>query len=665
MMDSPSSSPLVRPLVVSPSTSERLLLEDALSTVLERAETGAICVFGPRGSGKTTALQSLARKLSCSARLDLLDDPQASQVAERAGQKVVIYTAGAPWELPHLATFRLAPWGEDEALEYLLAAHKDRCGSVIQRLRATGIATPLELPRLWTLCLDQMAEDDSLLTIDAAMRRYLDQRVPPAARARAREVCFRKVVTPEEARPNPDELWGDPGYMEYLRNGSLPGELTWLIRELQFRVLLAAEYVVNPETGEYSTEGLLSKLPQSLVEQAGRFLQNHPASAAALEASLGHHVTLQPMGASLLHAARVGWRPPDRGTVSWFPGARLRGVSWPGLNLPQAQFVEADLSGAVLRESTLDGATLANARLARANLSDASLVRIWASGADLSGADLRRAVAFQATFLNASLVGADLEAADLHEARFHGANLSLARFCRADLKGADFAVIFAGGSWEHPFEAQEKILDLARRYELSTEGMPTRETRYSETDFTGADLQKASLGLADLRTAILSGALLMGADLRGCTLEGNEIPGGRFERARLNFATLTGSVMPGASFHGAILFGARMADVQWERVDLREADLRRVTFHLGSSRSGLVFGDPSEGTRNGFYTDDFNDQSYRSPEDIRVANLRGADLRGARIGDTDFYLVDLREAKYTPEQEAHFRRCGAILEARV
>ncbi|HLY75454.1 MAG TPA: pentapeptide repeat-containing protein, partial [Planctomycetota bacterium] len=88
-------------------------------------------------------------------------------------------------------------------------------------------------------------------------------------------------------------------------------------------------------------------------------------------------------------------------------------------------------------------------------------------------------------------------------------------------------------------------------------------------------------------------------------------------------------------------------------------------FHLGSSRSGLVFGEPSEGTRNGFYTDDFNDQSYRSPEEIRVANLRGADLRGAVLRDTDFYLVDLREAKYTPEQGAYLRRCGAILETRV
>ena len=51
--------------------------------------------------------------------------------------------------------------------------------------------------------------------------------------------------------------------------------------------------------------------------------------------------------------------------------------------------------------------------------------------------------------------------------------------------------------------------------------------------------------------------------------------------------------------------------------------------------------------------------------DLRRANLCGADLRGARLEGVDFYLVDLRGAQYDPELEAHLRRCGAILEARV
>jgi len=46
---------------------------------------------------------------------------------------------------------------------------------------------------------------------------------------------------------------------------------------------------------------------------------------------------------------------------------------------------------------------------------------------------------------------------------------------------------------------------------------------------------------------------------------------------------------------------------------------------------------------------------------VRKANLRGADLRGAQVFGTDFYLVDLRGARYSDHQAAHFRRCGAIL----
>ena len=72
-----------------------------------------------------------------------------------------------------------------------------------------------------------------------------------------------------------------------------------------------------------------------------------------------------------------------------------------------------------------------------------------------------------------------------------------------------------------------------------------------------------------------------------------------------------------------------------------------------------------EGSRTGFYTDDYHDQDVKPAEEIRKANLRGADLRGAKIEGVDFYLVDLRDAKYTQDQAEHFRHCRAILEDRV
>ncbi|MCC6739256.1 MAG: pentapeptide repeat-containing protein [Planctomycetia bacterium] len=42
--------------------------------------------------------------------------------------------------------------------------------------------------------------------------------------------------------------------------------------------------------------------------------------------------------------------------------------------------------------------------------------------------------------------------------------------------------------------------------------------------------------------------------------------------------------------------------------------------------------------------------------DLRRVNLLGANVRGA-----DWYLVDLRGATYSRDQEEHFRRCRAIL----
>ncbi len=113
---------------------------------------------------------------------------------------------------------------------------------------------------------------------------------------------------------------------------------------------------------------------------------------------------------------------------------------------------------------------------------------------------------------------------------------------------------------------------------------------------------------------------------------------------------------------GANLKGGKLGDVNWEGANLTNAKLRGCTFHFGSSRSGLVSSPiASEGSRTGFYTDDFDQQSYQPPEEIRKANLCGADLTGADLTDTDFYLVDLRGAKYSPEQFQHLRRCGAIL----
>ena len=91
-----------------------------------------------------------------------------------------------------------------------------------------------------------------------------------------------------------------------------------------------------------------------------------------------------------------------------------------------------------------------------------------------------------------------------------------------------------------------------------------------------------------------------------------------------------------------------------------------ASFHLGSTRSGLV-GSPiaCEGSRTGFYTDDYDDQEVKSRRgDPQGQPPRRRPPRG-QIEDVDFYLVDLRDAKYTPDQAEHLRRCRAILHNRI
>jgi uncharacterized protein YjbI with pentapeptide repeats len=156
------------------------------------------------------------------------------------------------------------------------------------------------------------------------------------------------------------------------------------------------------------------------------------------------------------------------------------------------------------------------------------------------------------------------------------------------------------------------------------------------------------------------------ARLHCCNLEGLSMPRANFTHADLTGSLLTGTRIPGGCFRGAKLRSAGLAEVEWENADLRDADLTHASFHMGSSRSGLVGSPiPCEGSRTGFYTDDLNDQDYRPPEEIRKACLCGADLRGAEVTATDFYLVDLRKAWYGPSQARHFESCGAILKSRA
>lgn len=618
----PGQRAAVRPRVLLPESTTALPLEDEVRALLERRRGGLVQVLGGPGSGKTTALRHLAAVLSPLDPVVLLDGAPAAGF-EAPEHTLTVYASVERLEgRAALAVYRLAPWQQDEWIEYLLARHPSRCASVVRRLReASSDAARLpRVPELWSVVLDRLAEDESIGSVREALASVLQQELSnPDVKRVARLACLHCVQGGGPVAPlDVAELWGY-GCGDRLLN---------LLRHEAVQILLAAEKVAADLLAKASTLYLGVRLPRELVRETAKAMQGAEAVLKPLlrELPCGR----QAMVASILHAMGTGWRP-EGARLPGLVGAYLDGAFWANVDLTRAQLISADLRGADLRGARLDRAAAPDADFTGATLHRTSLSGLHGGRARFVRADL-----FEATGEAAVLPFADFERASLDRARLPGArldqaNLTEARLCGADLTGA----VLTGATVE-------------------------------ATDFTDADLSRANLVGLKLARAVLTGARFAGADLSCSDLEDVTLPGADFTKANLRGALLTGSAMRGATFAGACLAEAGLAEIEWEDVDLRGADLRKATFHLGSSRSGML-NTPiaSEGSRTGFYTDDYEEQAFKSPEEIRKANLCGADLRGADLGDVDFYLVDLRGAKYDREQARHFRRCGAILQSRV
>jgi len=504
-------------------------------------------------------------------------------------------------ELPEDA-LRLAPWTRDECIEYLLARHPARCASVMRRLGRGE--QPVELggtPLLLAAVLEALAADDALAgefeALRAALVRVFET---PELLARARDVAF-ECIPSARTGPLPD--------IEEL----LP-RADWL-RQIPVLLVLAAEALTILLEQRNGIELPTCAPDAELLRVARPLLAASPAARAeALRMLDVGPSPSQPWAASLVHlegpdALAKGW--PKRSLLRWnLP--RLAGA-----RLDQLQATELDFSLVFAQEVDLRGANLD-----RCDFSAACLRHGWFARASLRGARMSKADANEADFTEAVLAGIDAR-----DAQFDGAC-----FERASLRGAD--------------------LSGAR-----LEGCCLRGAHADGANFTSASLQRL-----DLRTLQGLPARFAKAGMMHANLEGQSGADLDFSAAELTGALLSGTRFPRANFRGAILRNAGLAWIDWEGANLFDADLSGASFHLGSSRSGLVFNAPAGwGTRTGFYSDEMRDQSFKAPEEIRKANLKGADLRKAVIFQTDFYLVDLRGALYTPDQEKHLRGCGAIL----
>jgi uncharacterized protein YjbI with pentapeptide repeats len=462
-----------------------------------------------------------------------------------------------------------------------------------------------------------MAEEDSLTGVSAALRQHLQRGLPaPHLRAGAEQYCLAaltgRLKEAEKCQRGLRRLHVDTNTVSLLRHDAV-------------RIMLAGDRLARLLEEKSGSKRLKQRLPRDLVKAVAGVASPLALQNLSRWAAKGP-VDCQPMAASVLHAADAKW-VPDQRSPPCLSGAYLEGAAWKGVNLRGARIDGSDLSNSDLTEAILDEALATQASFREAMLHGASLVKMQGAGADFAMAVLTPVRAHSAVFRYATLAEADFGGSSLRNVDFHSANMAGARLVRTDLSYATMTGALIDGA-----------------------------------DFSSSDLRWSCLDGLPLRNALFAGATCAHAHLEGCDLEAMDLPDGDFAEANLHGAFLTGSRMPRASFAGACLQGAGLADVEWEEVDLRNADMRGCTFHLGSSRSGLV-GSPiaCEGSRTGFYGDEFDEQTYRAPEEIRKANLCRADLRNASLEGTDFYLVDLRGAKYDRGQLEHLRRCGAIL----
>jgi uncharacterized protein YjbI with pentapeptide repeats len=618
---------LVRPRVVGRDGQLRLL-EDVIESLLSRGDKGIIILVGPPGSGKKTALRHVAARLGLKVGtvdrcrfVDMSESPSMDLESLYPSSGLTI-AAACDSAMESGRTFGLARWGRDDLIEYLLARHPTVCSSVMTRIQDGELCEGL--PRLWAIVLDHLAADQTLPNVRSALLRHVkDMKLPPDFETRLHRFGWKAITGDADA----DEILA--GLLAKIDMSE--HEPFFLMEPVQ--TLLACEYYVDQLRSPRGQSILRQRLPDDLLPAVADALRCDHEVIDQLQFLLTRKVdrVLHPASATLLVAIDPTWRPREIMREANLNEATLNHVRWPGI----------DLSGADLNNASLNDADLSNARLAGATFHSASLRRANLQRANLTGGvKLVYADATGAQFQNADLTGAIIQEAELDGANFDSAVLSYA-VLNASLTGSSFR-------------------------NANLVGTSFVGCRLEGADFTGANLYSANLESANLTSCCFDGARLERVSLVRAVLEDICWTGVVMKHANLHDACLTGSQLQGARLCWTDFTNARLGDIDWENADLRFAKFSGATFHMGSSRGGLVFSPfACEGSKTGFYTDELHEQHFKAPEEIRKANLRGADLRGAILGKADFYLVDLRNAKLDPQQTEYVRSCGAILNDRM
>ncbi len=596
----------VPPRVICSNSGESRPLLDAIQELVSSVEHAVVRI---NGRGTTTALRFVMDQAQ-DGRLAVID-PEYSSGDIRACRFLLV---GEPVRTVDYV-LALAAWDLDDLIQYLLLNHPGQARSVMARLTASQeLGFARGSPAVWQHVLDCMADHAMLATPRAACLKWLEQQLADYADRDLSSVGDHFLS------------YGIAVALKRLKKEHvLPGKALRVLSEWDVQSLIIATRVAERlNLGDQSV--LRPWFSGPLLAEISTRMKNAHAAIGCLKQCV---VEKRHGGqaASLLLKADPNWRPPS-GQQLDLTGGDLRGAQWARCTLIRADLSLADLSGADLKKADLTGVKLTGTKFVRANLRAASLYASRASQADFRQADLSQARGAKGEFSAGIFTKANMSCGDFAKSNFS----------RADFNGANLT------------EARLDACEFER-------------AQFADTDLSRAVLKRSLLPAIDFRSATVTATDFYGANLRSANFEDMQLSDCNFQAANLSRSLLTGSTAKGADFSYANLSQAGMAEIVWEDCDLQNADLSKIAFHMGSTRCGLVDSPyPSHGTRTGFYTDDYEDLVYKQPELIRKAALLRCDLRGAKLLDTDFYLVDLRGSIYDPACRRHFQKCGAILE---
>lgn len=629
-----------------------MLLEDVVRAELNAtSKPSVIVICGPPGCGKSTAARYLYDRLKPDFEIEVAED-RSEKVArprtESGLHRCTLLTAESDVHCAadsDVRAFQICEWGQDDLIEYLLSVSPQACGSVMERLTDDADIDSLNgSPFLWSLVLDRMIADDAIINTRRILRTTVDElleTLTSEARSELGKLCRDHALIGEPTQRHTTRL-----------QNSIPEAR--LTRFPPIRLYLGASHVVSEVTNaaskklwriDQATNAWSKPWPTDFLHEVcdlsdASFVDRLKSAIARKKNSWIH-----PIAASLLVRLEPGWRPENEHPLN-LRSAELQSVQWPSISFAKrkighADFSNANLSGSDFSNNVIDGVGFEQANLTGANFvgSTAKIVRF--DCCDFEESDLSIASLLNCSMCNVNAQQTLFKKALLFNCRMKNSNFHLADFRGAEIQDCDLSgVLFSGA----------KFIG-ARIVGSNIDG----------ADFTNATFEKAQLA-GCLNTAEFGGAIFPEANLRQCNLEDMKLHAPVFCGANLSRAQLTGTYFPNADFCNANLTRCGLAEIEWEGADLRGANLQGSTFHLGTTRSGMLNSPiASEGTRTGFYTDSWHEQNYKPVEEIRKANLRGADLREANLDGVDFYLVDLRDAQYDTKYQKHLVKCGAIL----